>query len=327
MSNDNSKIPTRAGAAPSYSGRASGSPGDHTLGSPGTFSEAYRIFDSIGPAGTSTTDVMQAVEAGHRLFELHSEGGSAHTAAAIARVLTDAGSTIYCHGAASAAVAVLVAGRQRVIARNGWLLLHPPWRVLAGGAEQLRAAADQCDEVAKIIAQHIARHTFHSFDAALALVNTGAILDAEQALAQGFVDFIGEPSKRVAPKPTTAKDGPERELAMLHDRALAAEHRAAAERADADAKAANQAAPEMRTSFTRSTDQFLVEAFANPEVLASTFSIGYAQRMRQAKSEDADQQPAPAFWICHTCGTRNYAPPSINRRPTTCRYCPTTTKE
>jgi ATP-dependent protease ClpP protease subunit len=92
--------------------------------------------------------------------------------------------------AASAASLVAMGGRRVVMADNAMMMVHAPWSVAMGNASELRAVADQLDQIRDAIAKTYQWHSELSDEEILALVNgkdgQGTWLDADEAIAAGL---------------------------------------------------------------------------------------------------------------------------------------------
>lgn len=100
--------------------------------------------------------------------------------------------------AASMASAIAMAGDPVRIAENGMIMIHDPWNVAVGDAEDLRKAAETLEKFGDSLAAIYARKTGLDEDEIRQMMNEETWLDAEEALEKGFVDEIIEPSKAAA---------------------------------------------------------------------------------------------------------------------------------
>lgn len=94
--------------------------------------------------------------------------------------------------AASMASAIAMAGDIIRIAKNGHVMIHDPWNVAVGDAEELRKAADLLDEFGTSLAQIYAERTGIPEDEIREMMAAETWMTAEEAKAKGFVDEIIE---------------------------------------------------------------------------------------------------------------------------------------
>ena len=263
------------------------------------------ILREIGENGTGLEDFQRRLATMESL-ELDSHGGDGATALAMATMLCQSGVPVRIHRAESAGATVAVAGRNRTIASNGWLLVHPSWSVVAGGAAEFQAELDQIKAHEAKLAQHFARHTFLSCDSALALIQAGKILKPEEALRNGFVDAVGTASDHIVPPPEDPLDSDHRRFWQLATRAEELEQSHAVEQRKKNRKAAR----ESTDSNSDGAMARLVEMSSNKFALASAHGL-----------QAALPPGAAARWTCPHCSEINFSPPAMNFEPATCFHC------
>lgn len=105
--------------------------------------------------------------------------------------------------AASMASAIAMAGDHISMAEDGLFMLHDPWVIAGGNADELRAAADMLDKHGDSLAGIYARRTQHTESEILEMMGKdgggGSWLNAEEALEAGFIDEILAPAKARLP--------------------------------------------------------------------------------------------------------------------------------
>ena len=274
--------------------------------------QPFTIWSDIG-AGANVLDLQHAIDAGAKRINLHSPGGDHATAAGLATLIAEHGLAVHCHAAESAAVLVLAAGKNRTLAANGWLGLHRVWTAVAGGSDELAAAAEHCRRLDDLYAQALERWSRWPAEQWLEAMRAGRVLDPEQALAAGLIDEIGPESDRLAERPERIEDGRPRAVATLEEAARLAELAAAWEEHGQRKDAAHEHAPEVLASHTGRPINYL-QAFTPPERLASIWQAAAAHTRRNSA-------PWSARWICPDCGSLNHSPPALGIRPTVCRHC------
>ena len=96
--------------------------------------------------------------------------------------------------AASIASLIAMAGDVVEMSENALLMIHAPWGATVGNANQLREDADTLDKWAEAMARSYAAKTGKGTRHAMSLLD-GAdhFFNAEEALAEGFIDSIIEP--------------------------------------------------------------------------------------------------------------------------------------
>lgn len=95
--------------------------------------------------------------------------------------------------AASMASAIAMAGDVVKIAKNGHIMIHDPWNVAVGNAEDLREAADLLDRFGTSLVNIYANKTGLPEDEIREMMAAETWLTADEALAKGFVDEVIEP--------------------------------------------------------------------------------------------------------------------------------------
>lgn len=130
---------------------------------------------------------------------INSGGGDVAEATAIYAMLGRRDNvTINIDGlAASAATLVAMAGDTIKMAANAWFMIHDPFGVEIGGADEMRGYADLLDRTATNLAQTYAARTGKPVDEIRDLMKAESWLTAEQALDYGFITDI-TPNKQVA---------------------------------------------------------------------------------------------------------------------------------
>jgi ATP-dependent Clp protease protease subunit len=93
--------------------------------------------------------------------------------------------------AASIASVIGLVGDERSIAANAVIMIHDPWSVAVGSAEDMRRTADTLDKIRTTLLDTYVRQTTTDEDRISAMMSEETWLNAEEALSLGFVDTIG----------------------------------------------------------------------------------------------------------------------------------------
>ena len=159
------------------------------------------IYDEIGLWGISAArfiDELKAMDDGRAqiTIAINSPGGDVFDGFAIHNALLRLGErcTVRIDGlAASAASVIACGGHQVVMAANAMLMIHNPWTFTYGTAQDLRKTADMMDKARDGILAAYRRKAPAIEDAALIqMLDDETWLNADEALALGLVDLIGE---------------------------------------------------------------------------------------------------------------------------------------
>jgi len=156
-------------------------------------------WDENGVVAADLVRDLAAVDAETIIVRINSFGGSVPDGLAIYNALKRHSATIdvQIEGVAlSIAGYIAMAGDTVTIAKNGQLMIHAPWGMALGNATKLREQADMMDRFAKAMASAYADKSGKSYEDALALLTDGKDhwFLADEALAEGFADVVGEAS-------------------------------------------------------------------------------------------------------------------------------------
>lgn len=128
-------------------------------------------------------------------IRINSNGGSVTSGWAIYNVLKQhkAFKTVYVDGiAASMGAFIAMAGDEILMSNAGLLMIHKPWGIAMGEAEELRQEADTLDKMFNIAVKIHAERTGTSEDDVRDMMTKTTYLNAEEALELGFIDEIIE---------------------------------------------------------------------------------------------------------------------------------------
>lgn len=126
--------------------------------------------------------------------------------------------------AASAASVVAMAGDEVLISPVGYMMIHNPWMLIAGNAEQLEKAADDLREIGQGIMAAYREKTGMEDEALTALLEAETYMNAQSAIDMGFADGLWLPDDvNTDPAPAARMAGrnyaPQAVMARLQERA------------------------------------------------------------------------------------------------------------
>lgn len=154
------------------------------------------IYDEIG-FGEVTAKYFLAelkkYKGQHIDLRINSVGGSVIEGTAIYNSLRrhKGGLTVHVDGlAASMASVIAMAGEEVVMAENAMLMIHNPWSLSVGDADDLRKEADVLDKIKNTLVNAYARKTGMEASTIASMMDEETWLDATEAVAMGFADEI-----------------------------------------------------------------------------------------------------------------------------------------
>jgi ATP-dependent Clp endopeptidase proteolytic subunit ClpP len=170
------------------------------------------IYDEIGFGGVTAKDFMAEVKkfkGQHIHLRINSVGGSVIEGAAIYNALRrhKGGLTVHVDGlAASMASVIAMAGEEVYIADNAMLMIHNPWSMTMGDADDLRKEADVLDKLKNTLVNAYAKKTGMETEDIAAMMDEETWLNATQSVAMGFADEIEDGIEAAASiSPATAR--------------------------------------------------------------------------------------------------------------------------
>ena len=118
--------------------------------------------------------------------------------------------------AASAASVVAMAGDEVLMSPVAYMMVHNPWAIMAGNAEDMRREADALDEIAEGIINAYQLRTHKSRAKLKELMDGETYMNARRCIAEGFADGLlyeapTEPDEEEEPD----EDDPEEEEGVL----------------------------------------------------------------------------------------------------------------
>ena len=156
------------------------------------------LYDEVGAFGAGSKEFLSdlaKLDGQHIHLRINSPGGSVVEGTAIYNALRrhQGGLTVHIDAlAASMASVIAMAGAPVYIADNALLMIHNPWTVSAGDADQLRREADLLDKLKSTLVNAYTRKTGMETEKVRAMMDEETWLDAVEAVALGFADAIEE---------------------------------------------------------------------------------------------------------------------------------------
>jgi hypothetical protein len=91
-----------------------------------------------------------------------------------------------------------MAGQKIYAAENAVMMIHDPWALVVGSADQMRAMAVSLDKIAEGMAKVYARRTGKSLPEMRAWMTAETWFSAEEAIQANLIDQVYEPIKVAA---------------------------------------------------------------------------------------------------------------------------------
>ena len=156
------------------------------------------IYDSIGGFGISANEFIDELKGLGDVetinLRIASGGGSIVEGNTIFNALKRHSAKVVTHVdslAASMASVIAMAGDEIHMAANALLMIHNPWTMSMGGAEQLRKDADLLDKMEANIRTSYGRSNLSAEELDEAM-DAETYFTAEEALEKGFIDVISD---------------------------------------------------------------------------------------------------------------------------------------
>lgn len=159
-------------------------------------SASVAIFDEIGFWGITAKDFiteLSAVKAKTLNLEINSPGGSVFDGIAIFNALRNSGKTINVKVmgvAASIASVIAMAGDKISMPENTFMMVHQPWGVTMGNADDMREYADVLDKLNNSLVSTYVKRTGKSEDDIRAMLSQDTWMSAQEAVDLGFADEV-----------------------------------------------------------------------------------------------------------------------------------------
>ncbi len=154
------------------------------------------IYDEIGAFGIGAKEFiaeLREYKGQHVHVRINSPGGEIIDGSAIANALNrhEGGVTVHIDGlAASMASYIAMSGKPTYMSENALLMIHNPWTLAAGEADDLRKQADLLDVMKSTLVRGYQRKSGMPPEEISKLMDEETWLTALEATALGFVDAI-----------------------------------------------------------------------------------------------------------------------------------------
>lgn len=163
------------------------------------------IYEEIGGWGISAQQFALDLKAlgniKHIDLHIHSPGGSVFDGIAIYNLLKNhkATKTVYIDGlAASMASVIAMVGDPVIMPANAMMMIHKPWGIQGGDADDMRKYADLLDKVENTLIPAYAEKTGKSHEELAEMLKEETWLTGKECVEQGFADKLAEPVKAMA---------------------------------------------------------------------------------------------------------------------------------
>ncbi|MGQ3049838.1 MAG: head maturation protease, ClpP-related [Niveispirillum sp.] len=170
--------------------------------SEGESSVEITIYDEIGYWGINASSFirdLRSIGAVDRIdLRINSPGGDVFDGAAIYNLLLAHPARVVVHIdglAASMASVVAMAGDEINIGSNAFVMIHNPWSVSVGDADEMRSMADLLDQIGQTIVTAYERKTGLGRDELTAMMNAETWMAGDEAVAKGFADHVTDAVK------------------------------------------------------------------------------------------------------------------------------------
>lgn len=159
------------------------------------------IYDEIGYWGITAKSFSKDLKAlGNNLkqinLHIHSPGGDVFDGIAIYNLLKNhpANVTVYIDGlAASMASVIAMAGNEVIMPENAMMMIHKPWGIQGGDADDMRKYADLLDKVENTLIPAYASKTGKTPEELAEMLSAETWLNGKECVEQGFADKLAEP--------------------------------------------------------------------------------------------------------------------------------------
>lgn len=162
------------------------------------------LYDEISFFGINAQGFvrdLKAVDAGKIVLRINSPGGNVFDGLAIYNALVTHPARIEVHidgVAASMASIVALAGDEIHMASNAFFMIHEPWSIVLGPAEDLRREADLLDKMTGVMAETYVGKTGAEMGEVTAWMEAETWFTAAEAKDAGFIDHITKADKKSA---------------------------------------------------------------------------------------------------------------------------------
>lgn len=163
------------------------------------------IYDEIGGWGVTArqfaNDLKSRGDIRNIVLRIHSPGGDVFEGMAIYNLLDQhpAYITVYIDGlAASMASVIAMVGDVVIIPMNAGIMVHKPWGIQGGDADDMRRYADLLDKVEDSLVSAYTKKTGKSAEDIKQLLDAETWMFGQEAVDLGFADMVAEPLQAAA---------------------------------------------------------------------------------------------------------------------------------
>lgn len=163
------------------------------------------VYDEIGAWGVSARQFAQEVKAlgdvKHIDVRIHSPGGDVFEGMAIYNLLKNHPAVVHAHIdglAASMASVIAMAADVIHMPENAMMMIHKPWGIQGGDADDMRQYADLLDKVEGSLTSAYVKKSGKSEDEIKVLLKSETWYTGAEAVQAGFADQLTETLKAVA---------------------------------------------------------------------------------------------------------------------------------
>lgn len=155
------------------------------------------IYEEIGYCGVTARQFASSLKAlgdiDHINLRIHSPGGDVFEGIAIYNLLNShpASKTVYIDGlAASMASVIAMVGNPVIMPENAMMMIHKPWGITGGDANDMRDYADLLDKVEGVLIPSYAKKTGKTPEELAVMLGEETWLTAQECVEHGFADQL-----------------------------------------------------------------------------------------------------------------------------------------
>nr|WP_198509572.1 ClpP-like prohead protease/major capsid protein fusion protein [Yersinia kristensenii] len=155
------------------------------------------IYEEIGYWGVTARQFASSLKAlgdiDHINLRIHSPGGDVFEGIAIYNLLNShpASKTVYIDGlAASMASVIAMVGNPVIMPENAMMMIHKPWGITGGDANDMRDYADLLDKVEGVLIPSYAQKTGKTPEELAVMLGEETWLTAQECVEHGFADQL-----------------------------------------------------------------------------------------------------------------------------------------
>lgn len=155
------------------------------------------IYDEIGYWGVTARQFASNLKSFGDIdlinLHIHSPGGDVFDGIAIYNLLDShpASKTVYIDGlAASMASIIAMVGNPIIMPENAMMMIHKPWGITGGDAEDMRKYADLLDKVESVLIPAYAKKTGKTTEELASMLSEETWMTAQECAEHGFADQL-----------------------------------------------------------------------------------------------------------------------------------------